>query len=201
MNIEKTDYFNLLPYQGKVYLFENFIDSELSFSFYNKLLNEPTWKHDELVIFGKKITTKRKVAFQGNHGITYKYSNKLKISSDWTYSVTELKSMVELFLQKSFNACLLNLYQTGKETMGWHSDNEPELDPNGVIASISFGTTRTFELKHIKYEEKISIPLKDGSLLIMDMETQQNWLHQIKKEQKNTEARINLTFRQFKINE
>ena len=82
--------------------------------------------------------------------------------------------------------------------MAWHSDNEPELDKTGIIASVSFGATRTFQLKHKLSGEKIDLKLENGSLLVMDMHSQQYWLHQLKKEQKIKESRINLTFRQFK---
>jgi alkylated DNA repair dioxygenase AlkB len=82
--------------------------------------------------------------------------------------------------------------------MAWHSDNEPELDSAGIIASLSFGATRTFQLKHKQTGEKIDIKLETGSLLLMDMESQVYWLHQLKKEIKVKEPRINLTFRQFK---
>lgn len=109
----------------------------------------------------------------------------------------ELKQKLEKELNTQFNGCLLNLYATGEIGMAWHSDNEPELEKEGIIASLSFGATRSFQLKHKHTQEKIEVTLENGSLLIMNMESQQNWVHQLKKEPKIKEARINLTFRQF----
>jgi len=188
---------NLLPYNGFTNYFRNFINNTDNSIFY-KLLNEINWKHDELNLYGKKIITKRQVAFEGDNHIEYTYSKQQKIATHWSKSVLRIKSKIEKELGLTFNACLLNLYPTGEIGMAWHSDNEPELVLDGIIASISFGATRTFQLKHKQTGEKIEIKLENGSLLIMDMESQQHWLHQLKKEAKIKEPRINLTFRQFK---
>ncbi len=188
---------NLLPYNGIIHYTNEFlIDSDLFY--YRELLNEINWKHDELTLYGKKIITKRKVAFEGDSYVEYTYSKQKKIASPWSKSVLEIKNNIEKELDIIFNACLLNLYPDGEVGMAWHSDNEPELIPDGIIASISFGATRTFQLKHKQTGEKIDIKLENGSLLLMDMESQQHWLHQLKKEMKVKEPRINLTFRQFK---
>jgi alkylated DNA repair dioxygenase AlkB len=188
---------NLLPYNGIIYYTTEFlIDSDLFY--YRELLNEINWKHDELTLYSKKIITKRKVAFEGDSNIEYTYSKQKKIATPWSKSVLEIKNKIEKELDIIFNACLLNLYPDGEVGMTWHSDNEPELIPDGIIASISFGATRTFQLKHKQTGEKIDIKLENGSLLLMDMESQQHWLHQLKKEMKVKEPRINLTFRQFK---
>jgi alkylated DNA repair dioxygenase AlkB len=188
---------NLLPYNGIIHYTTDFlIESDLFY--YKELLNEINWKHDELTLYGKKIITKRKVAFEGDLNIEYTYSKQKKIATPWSKSVLEIKNKIEKELDIIFNACLLNLYPDGEVGMAWHSDNEPELIPDGIIASISFGATRTFQLKHKQTGEKIDIKLENGSLLFMDMESQQHWLHQLKKEMKVKEPRINLTFRQFK---
>ena len=188
---------NLLPYNGIIHYTNEFlIDSDLFY--YRELLNEINWKHDELTLYGKKIITKRKVAFEGDSYVEYTYSKQKKIASPWSKSVLEIKNKIEKELDIIFNACLLNLYPDGEVGMAWHSDNEPELIPDGIIASISFGATRTFQLKHKQTGEKIDIKLENGSLLLMEMESQQHWLHQLKKEMKVKEPRINLTFRQFK---
>jgi alkylated DNA repair dioxygenase AlkB len=188
---------NLLLYNGIIYYTTEFlIDSDLFY--YRELLNEINWKHDELTLYGKKIITKRKVAFEGDSNVEYTYSKQKKIATPWSKSVLEIKNKIEKELDIIFNACLLNLYPDGEVGMAWHSDNEPELIPDGIIASISFGATRTFQLKHKQTGEKIDIKLENGSLLLMDMESQQHWLHQLKKEMKVKEPRINLTFRHFK---
>ena len=193
----KIETTNLLPSNGIIYYIPNFInDSENNI--FNILMNEINWKQDELTLYGKKIITKRKVAFEGDDFIEYTYSKQKKIANPWSHEVLEIKQILEKKLNTQFNGCLLNLYDTGEVGMAWHSDNEPELVPDGIIVSISFGATRTFQLKHTQTGEKIDIKLENGSLLLMDMESQYYWLHQLKKEIKVKEPRINLTFRQFK---
>ena len=193
----KIETTNLLPSNGIIYYIPNFInDSENNI--FNILMNEINWKHDELTLYGKKIITKRKVAFEGDDFIEYTYSKQKKIANPWSHEVLEIKQLLEKKLSTQFNGCLINLYESGAVGMAWHCDNEPELDSAGIIASISFGATRTFQLKHKQTGEKIDIKLENGSLLLMNMESQQYWLHQLKKEIKVKELRINLTFRQFK---
>lgn len=193
----KIETTNLLPSNGIIYYIPNFInDSENNI--FNILMNEINWKHDELTLYGKKIITKRKVAFEGDDFIEYTYSKQKKIANPWSHEVLEIKQLLEKKLSTQFNGCLMNLYESGAVGMAWHCENEPELDSAGIIASISFGATRTFQLKHKQTGEKIDIKLENGSLLLMNMESQQYWLHQLKKEIKVKELRINLTFRQFK---
>lgn len=193
----KIETTNLLPSNGIIYYIPNFInDSENNI--FNILMNEINWKHDELTLYGKKIITKRKVAFEGDDFIEYTYSKQKKIANPWSHEVLEIKQLLEKKLSTQFSGCLMNLYESGAVGMAWHCDNEPELNSTGIIASISFGATRTFQLKHKQTGEKIDIKLENGSLLLMNMESQQYWLHQLKKEIKVKELRINLTFRQFK---
>jgi alkylated DNA repair dioxygenase AlkB len=193
----KKDHTNLLPYDGFTNYIPNFIKDTHS-SYLHQLLNEVAWKHDELTLYGKKIITKRQVAFEGDEHIAYTYSKQQKIASPWSHVVLEFKQKIEKELQTQFNGCLLNLYATGEIGMAWHSDNEPELESEGIIASLSFGATRTFQLKHKQSGEKIDVKLENGSLVVMDMHSQKHWMHQLKKETKIKDPRINLTFRQFK---
>ena len=188
---------NLLPHDGYTSYIPNFI-IEINPSYLNLLLNEVSWKHDELTLYGKKIITKRQVAFEGDDQISYTYSKQKKIASPWSKTVMELKQKLENELNTQFNGCLLNLYDSGEIGMAWHSDNEPELESEGIIASLSFGATRTFQLKHKQSGEKIDIKLENGSLVVMDMHSQKHWMHQLKKEVKIKEPRINMTFRQLK---
>ena len=188
---------NILPYDGYTSYIPNFIKNTNS-SFLHQLLNEVAWKHDELTLYGKKIITKRQVAFEGDEHIAYTYSKHQKMASPWSHVVLELKQKLEKELNTQFNGCLLNLYATGEIGMALHSDNEPELAAEGIIASLSFGATRTFQLKHKQSGEKIDVKLENGSLVVMDMHSQKHWMHQLKKETKIKESRVNLTFRQFK---
>ncbi len=189
---------NLLPKDGTVnYLAAVLTETEANY-FTNILLTEIEWKHDEAIIFGKHIITKRKVAWYANDAVSYTYSNTTKYALKWTENLLALKKIVEQKTGDIFNACLLNLYHDGNEGMAWHSDDEKELIKNGCIASLSLGAERKFMLKHKNTKETISIQLNNGSLLIMKDETQSHWLHQLPKTTKVSSPRINLTFRMMK---
>lgn len=107
----------------------------------------------------------------------------------------ELQQNIEKICKDTFNSCLLNLYHDGSEGMGWHSDDEKELSPNGTIASLSFGVDRLFQFKHKTSNKIIDIVLEDSSLLIMKGVTQKYWLHSLPIRKKICLPRINLTFR------
>ncbi|MFN8363278.1 MAG: alpha-ketoglutarate-dependent dioxygenase AlkB [Cloacibacterium normanense] len=141
------------------------------------------------------MITKRKVAFLGDEGISYKYSGKTKIAEKWLKFILEIKSTVEQISGEKFNACLLNYYHNGSEAMSWHSDNEKEILKHSAIASVSFGAERKFGFKHNFSKEEISLMLENGSLLIMKDETQIYWKHKLYTNAKISEPRINLTFR------
>ena len=186
---------NLLPKDGTVHYYRKIFTVEQSEIYYVKLLNEINWQHDVVKIFGKEIITKRKVAFLGDEGISYKYSGKTKIAEKWLQFILEIKSTVEQISGEKFNACLLNYYHNGSEAMSWHSDNEKEILKHSAIASLSFGAERKFGFKHNFSKEEISLMLENGSLLIMKDETQIYWKHKLYTNAKITEPRINLTFR------
>ena len=186
---------NLLPKDGTVHYYRKIFTVEQSEIYYVKLLNEINWQHDVVKIFGKEIITKRKVAFLGDEGISYKYSGKTKIAEKWLQFILEIKSTVEQISGEKFNACLLNYYHNGSEAMSWHSDNEKEILKHSAIASLSFGAERKFGFKHNFSKEEISLMLENGSLLIMKDETQIYWKHKLYTNAKIIEPRINLTFR------
>ena len=186
---------NLLPKDGTVYYYGKIFTEEQSEIYYVKLLNEINWQHDVVKIFGKEIITKRKVAFLGDEGISYKYSGKNKIAEKWLKFILEIKSTVEQISGEKFNACLLNYYHNGSEAMSWHSDNEKEILKHSAIASVSFGAERKLGFKHNFTKEEISLMLENGSLLIMKDETQIYWKHKLYTNAKITEPRVNLTFR------
>ena len=186
---------NLLPYDGEALYWKSVFSSTLSNNCYTNLMNEINWKHDELTMFGRHIVTKRMVAWYGDQALAYKYSNKTKIAMLWTPELSLIKEKVELVSGHKYNSCLLNLYHNGEEGMGWHSDNEKQLKENGAIASVSFGASRKFTMKHKATKEKISLELDSGSLLLMRGSIQKHWLHSLPLSKKIKEARINLTFR------
>jgi alkylated DNA repair dioxygenase AlkB len=164
---------------------------------FNQLSEEIAWENDEILIFGKRITTKRKTAWYGDKPFAYTYSHTTKIALPWTQTLLKIKAKVELISNEKYNACLLNLYHDGNEGMGWHSDDEKMIVPKSAIASISFGATRKFVFKHKKDKTQVSVLLENGSLLVMKGETQFEWLHALPKSAKIKTPRINLTFRKI----
>ena len=188
---------NLLPYDGETLYFGKVLTLDQAQHYYDVLMTTIRWKHDEAVIFGKHIITKRKVAWYGEAGFEYTYSNTTKSAIEWTHELLELKRIVEKISGTTFNSCLLNLYHDGDEGVSWHSDNEKALGTNTIIASISLGAERKFMFKHKNTKETIPVFLENGSLLVMQGETQQHWLHSIPKTKKISTPRINLTFRKF----
>ena len=190
-------YKNLLPYDGTVLYFGQILTSQQANTYFDELFCSIAWKHDEAIIYGKRIITRRKVAWYGDHPFSYTYSKTTKHALAWSPVLLELKKMVEQLTEETFNSCLLNLYHDGNEGMAWHSDGEVDLRKNGAIASLSFGAERKFAFKHKMTKEKIELFLAHGSLLVMRDTTQAHWLHRLPPSKRITTARINLTFRQI----
>lgn len=195
MDLFSDETTNLLPKDGTVNYYGPIFSSVDSKKYFEALLETLEWKNDEIVLFGKKIVTKRKVAWYGELGVEYAYSNTSKKALAWTKELVEIKSIVEAKTGETYNSCLLNLYHTGEEGMGWHSDNEKELKKNGTIASLSLGAERKFSFKHKKDETTLSIQLQNGSLLVMKDEIQSFWNHKLSVSKLIQSPRINLTFR------
>ncbi|MES2474446.1 MAG: alpha-ketoglutarate-dependent dioxygenase AlkB [Verrucomicrobiota bacterium] len=186
---------NHLACDGTVNYFGKVLSPAEADRHFQSLLDGVPWTHDEVVMFGKSIVTAREVAWFGDAGLSYHYSGTTKQPLPWTPSLIELKTLVEALSASSYNSCLLNLYHHGGEGMGWHSDDEKSITRDSAIASISLGAEREFRLKHKTREEKASILLESGSLLVMKGSTQRHWLHAIPKSKRVTAPRINLTFR------
>ena len=186
---------NLLPQDGVVNYYERLISSSDSYQYLERLLNKVLWKNDEVVIYGKRITTKRKMAWYGNKPYRYTYSNTTKTALPWIDELVELKLLREQQVNEKFNSCLLNLYHDGSEGMSWHCDSEEELVKDAAIASLSLGAERKFSFKHKQNKDKVSLILQSGSLLIMKGETQKNWLHSLPPTKTINSPRVNLTFR------
>lgn len=186
---------NLLPQDGVVNYYGRILSQEEADRYYQNLLKDIAWKNDEAVIFGKRIITKRKVAWYGDEEFEYTYSKTTKKALPWTTELLDLKKITEEISGETFNSCLLNLYHTGDEGMAYHSDAEKDLKKNGAIASLSFGAERKFSFKHKSTHEKVELILENGSLLIMKDQTQSFWLHRLPPTKKVLTPRINLTFR------
>ena len=188
---------NIINQDGQAHYFGIIINAEQKHIYFNELLNKIEWTNEKLVMFGKEITTKRKVAFYADSLIEYTYSNKTKKGLEWTPLLIEIKQLVSAYTESNYNACLLNLYHDGDEGMGWHSDDEKEIIPNSSIASLSLCAERKFALKHKLSKETNSILLENGSLFEMLGSFQKHWLHSMPKSKKIIAPRINLTFRQM----
>lgn len=186
---------NWLPKDGTVNYYGKLFNQKEADFYLNRLLETIEWRNDEAIIFGKKIITKRKVAWYGEKPFEYTYSNTTKYALPWTKELLELKLLIEKETGESFNSCLLNLYHSGDEGMAWHSDGEKDLKKDGAIGSLSLGAERKFAFKHKVSKEKVELILEHGSLLVMKDTTQTYWLHRLPPTKKVTTMRVNLTFR------
>ncbi len=188
---------NLLPIDGSAQYYPEFISEEVSLSLIDQLEKSLRWDADQLIMFGKLVTTRRKVAWVGEPECTYTYSGVKRNPQAWTPELLSMKTRLEKLTQSEFNSCLLNFYHDGADGMGWHSDDEKELDTKSPIASLSLGSTRKFAFRHKINKSTISIFLEDGSALIMNAPTQQFWQHALLKTKTIHTPRINLTFRKI----
>jgi len=177
----------------------NFFDNNRANELFDKLKTEIPWQQDNITVFGKTHPQPRLTALFGNEGKPYSYSNIVMQPNLWNPLLLFIKSEIEEICQENFTTVLLNYYRDGRDSNGWHADNEKELGQNPVIASVSFGAERYFHLRHntIK-EQKLKINLEHGSLLLMKGTTQHFWKHQIPKTTAAIGPRINLTFRIIK---
>jgi alkylated DNA repair dioxygenase AlkB len=189
----------LLSIDGEVIFYENFFDYKESNKLLTELSSATKWQQDTIKMFGKSIPLPRLTAWYGDEGKSYTYSGIEQHPEPWTPILSRIKERVEEIAEVTFNSVLLNLYRDGKDSVSWHSDDEPALGQNPIIASVSFGSIRRFKLKH-KHDQKqkADIDLTPGSLLLMKGETQHYWFHQIAKTTKDVTPRINLTFRIIK---
>jgi len=186
---------NILPFDGIVQYYGPVMKKAEADYYFSSLLETLEWKPDLAVLFGKRITTSRKVAWYGNEPYSYTYSGSTKQALPWTSELLALKAMAEEKCGERFNSCLANLYHNGGEGMAWHSDGEKMLQKDGAIASMSFGAERKFAFKHKATQQTVSLVLQAGSLLVMKGTTQTHWLHRLPPTTRIKTARVNLTFR------
>ena len=164
-----------------------------------KLIAEIPWRQENILVWGKLYSQPRLVAWYGDSGSDYTYSGIKLTPIPWTDLLLDIKNRVETVTATSFNSVLLNYYRDNRDSMGFHSDDEPELGVRPVIASLSLGEERTFIMKHRvnKLANPIRLRLASGSLLLMKGETQRYWKHGIAKTTRPCGPRINLTFRRI----
>lgn len=162
------------------------------------LLQEIAWRDESIMMFGKPVMQPRRTALYGDADRGYRYSGRTMHPTPWTPTLLEIKHACEAVVGTTFTTVLLNLYRNGLDSMGWHRDNERSLGTEPIIASVSLGATRLFQCKHrIDRSLRLSLPLEHGSLVVMQGAMQEHWYHQVPKEPRVQEARINLTFRRI----
>lgn len=187
---------NLLASDGEAYFYPDFFNREESDRLFRMLTRNIAWMQEPVIVMGKRIMQPRLTAWYGDPGRSYTYSGITMNPHPWTPHLLFIRQQIEAASRHSFNSALLNYYRDGKDSVGWHRDNEKSLGPNPVVASISFGAARTFHFRH--YSDKAlkqKLVLTHGSFLLMAGATQHNWLHGILKEPAITSGRINITFR------
>jgi alkylated DNA repair dioxygenase AlkB len=181
---------------GDVIIYPLFFPQAEADRLLQELLTTTPWRQESIKLYGKSIDVPRLTAWYGDEGMGYTYSGIVNEPQPWTPALLEVKRAVEVPAGVMFNSVLLNRYRSGKDSVAWHADDEKEFGENPVIASVSFGGTRTFQFQHKKRKDlKASVELTHGSLLIMRGATQHKWLHQIPKTAKDVPERVNLTFR------
>lgn len=188
---------SLIMPDATVTYFPGVFSREESDHYLQTLTASIAWRQESIQLFSKEIPQPRLTAWYGDEGAVYTYSNLTNHPLPWTPELLAIKQRCEEIAHANFNSVLLNYYRDGRDSMGWHQDNEPELGEHPVIASVNFGATRRFQLRHKKRKDldTITIELEHGSLLLMQGTTQKFWKHQVPKTAQEVGARINLTFR------
>lgn len=174
---------------------------------YRELRQSVPWEQSTIYLYDKPMLIPRLNAWYGDTGCGYTYSGTRLEPLPWLPILLEIKREVETALadelgQVRFNSALVNCYRDGQDSVAWHSDDEPELGQNPLVASVSVGAERMFELrhKHHRQHKKHIITLCDGDLLLMAGATQGYWQHQIPKSSTAVGERISITFRQIVSN-
>lgn len=180
---------------GELEQIQGFIPAPETLEYFRRLREEVEWHGEEIRIRGRSVPVPRLVAWYGDPGAVYRYSGVVHEPRPWILVFAELRCRIEAFTGRRFNSVLCNLYRDGKDSMGWHADDEPELGDRPFIASLSFGAERRFRIRHRKHHHTLDIPLQDGDLLLMGGELQRRWWHCVPKTVRPCDERINLTFR------
>jgi alkylated DNA repair dioxygenase AlkB len=184
---------NLLPCDGIVRLHEEALAEAAALRLFDQLMAITPWRQEIATMMGRRVPIPRLTAWHGEAG--YVYSGIRMTPAPWNAPLLEIKAVAEACAGQAFNSVLLNLYRDGRDSVSWHADNEPGLGRNPVIASISLGATRRFQMKHRRRNERLSLDLPSASCLVMAGATQHRWLHQVPKISRPVGPRINLTFR------
>lgn len=187
---------SLTQQQGRLDCYPDWLNPEESAQYFQDFYNDLNWQSETLIMAGKKVQSPRLVGWYGEGGAIYRYSGTSYTASPWHPGLLAIKEKLLKEFDAPINSVLTNLYRNGKDSVGWHADSERELGKQPVIFSLSLGASRYFDFRlQGKNESKQRIELHAGTLLIMRGDFQQYWQHQVPKQLKITEPRINLTFR------
>ncbi len=182
--------------QGDLRYHPQWLERQEAAQLLDRLIAEVSWDQPTLNLFNRSVKTPRLTAWYGDKGCYYTYSNTRFPPLPWLPILQQIRERLLATIGESFNSVLLNYYRNGTDSMSWHSDDEPELGDQPIIASLSLGESRRMLFRRKdNHKDKHEIHLEHGSLLLMKGDTQQYWQHQIPKSQKNMGPRINLTFR------
>jgi len=197
---------------AELQLWPAFLAADVADRLLTELQRELPWRQDRVTVFGREHPIPRLHSWHGDAAASYRWSGLLQEPCPWTPALDQLRRMLEARLETPFNSVLANLYRDGRDRMGWHADNEPELGPEPVIASISLGAERDLKLRYRqrsgvrqRNREQAAVPpgrsirLPHGSLLVMSGPTQRYWQHSLPQRLRVTRPRINLTFRQVSV--
>jgi alkylated DNA repair dioxygenase AlkB len=191
-----ADCVQLEMFEGLARLWPSAFPPEEALGLFDALRRTIDWQQESILMFGRRVPVPRLVAWHGDPGTSYTYSGTLHRPLPWNPPLVRIRDRVAELCDARFNAVLLNLYRDGRDGMGWHADDEPELGCDPVIASVSLGATRRFCLRHRKRRNlRLDVPLPHGSLLCMSGPTQHRWVHALPKTRAAVGERINLTFR------
>lgn len=187
----------LLPFDGSALLYPDGIERRASEVLFDRLFTEVRWEQHEVQVFGRSVPQPRLVAWFGDAGAAYTYSGLTLHPSPWLPCLLSVKTRCEELAGETFNSALANLYRDGRDTVAWHADDESDLGPDPVIASVSLGAERRFDFRHRGTGETVRTLLPSGSIVVMAQGCQRHWRHQVPRMRRVRDARINLTFRRF----
>lgn len=185
----------LLPGDGSALLWQGFLAASEARDVAETLMSEVPWGTWSIAMFGRSLPEPRLSAWVGDPGTDYRYSRRTRSPLPWTPTLLAIREQCESVAGARFNAVLANLYRDGRDSMGWHADDEPENGPDPTIASVSLGAERRFDFRHRDTGETIRTVLPSGSLLVMSGPCQSHWVHQVPKSTKTSGPRVNLTYR------
>jgi len=184
--------------QGQLELVTNLFPSPEAERLFQQLMDNLQWRQEYIRIQGKVLPIPRLQAWYGDPGTGYGYSGIKLEPLPWTPELIQIRERLQELTARNFNSVLCNLYRNGQDSVAWHADNEAELGTNPVIASVSLGATRRFQLKPRRGRgETLTLDLPHNSLLVMAGALQHHWIHQVPKTRRPVGPRINLTFRQI----